>query len=80
MIYPIATEKALNAISKQNTLIFVVDSDATKTTVKKAVEGDYSVKVVSVRINRTFGGQKRAYVRLAKENNAMDLASRLKIL
>jgi large subunit ribosomal protein L23Ae len=80
MMYPIATEKALGAISKLNTIVFVVDKSATRASIKKEVEADFAVKVSSVRMLNAFNGQKRAYVRLSKESNAMDLASKLKIL
>lgn len=79
-IYPISTEKAINLITKRNTLTFMVDEKATKLDVKGTIEKEYSVKVASVRIHRPFSGGKRAFVRLAKEFNAMDLAAKLKIL
>jgi ribosomal protein L23 len=80
MIYPVATEKAINLISKQNTLIFIVSPEATRQEVKKVVEEQYAVKVAGVRTQRTFQGKKRAFVRLAKESPAMELAAKLKIL
>ena len=79
-LYPISTEKSINMISKENTIVFVVDKKSTKADVKKAVEEEFKVKVVAVRINNTFHGQKRALVKLAKENPAIDVASKLKIL
>ena len=79
-IYPVSTEKAINLITKRNTLTFVVEGKATKTDIKKAIEQEYNVKVESVNVNLPFRGGKRAIVRLAKESNAMDLASKLKIL
>ena len=79
-LYPVSSEKSINLISKENTIVFVVDKSATKPDVKKAVETEFQVKVVAVRINNTFQGKKRALVKLAKENLAIDLASKLKIL
>jgi large subunit ribosomal protein L23 len=67
-------------ITKRNTLTFVVDSKSTKSEIKKELEKEYSVKVESVNVHLPFRGGKRALVRLAKENSAMDLASKLKIL
>ena len=80
MIYPISTEKVINLISKQNTLVFIVDEEDTKKKIRDEIEKSFDVKVESVRINRTFKGEKRAYVKLKKEYSAMDLASKLKIL
>lgn len=79
-IYPVSTEKSINLIAKRNTITFMVDESATKLDVKKAIEAEYGVKIASVRMHRPFSGGKRAFVRLAKESNAMDLASKLKIL
>ncbi|MEM2974122.1 MAG: 50S ribosomal protein L23 [Candidatus Micrarchaeia archaeon] len=80
MIYPVSTEKAINLISKRNTLTFIVDKDASKEQIKKEVERLYEVRVESVNIMHTFQGKKKAMVKLAKESNAMDVASKLKII
>jgi ribosomal protein L23 len=79
-IYPVSTEKAIGLITKRNTLVFVVDENATKRDIKDTIEKEYAVKVASVRVHRPFRGGKRAFVKLAKESNAMDLAAKLKIL
>ena len=49
LIRPIQTEKALGQITK-NTYIFLVPNDASKQAVSSAVERDYKVSVISVRI------------------------------
>jgi len=80
MIYPVATEKAINLISKKNTLSFIVEKDMTKAQIKKEIEEMYVVKVEKVNVIHTFQGKKKALVKLAKESNAMDVASKLKII
>jgi len=80
MIYPVATEKAINLISKKNTLSFIVEKTMTKEQIKKEIETSYTVKVEKVNVVNTFQGKKKAMVKLAKESNAMDLASKLKII
>ena len=80
MMYPVATEKAINLISKKNTLTFIVDKDMSKQQIKKDVEEYYSVKVAGVNVLHTFQGKKKAMIRLTKESNAMDVASKLKII
>jgi len=80
MMYPVATEKAINLISKRNTLTFIVDKDMSKQQIKKDVEESYAVKVAGVNVLHTFQGKKKALVRLTKESNAMDVASKLKII
>lgn len=80
MMYPVATEKAINLISKRNTLTFIVDKDMSKQQIKKDMEESYAVKVTGVNVLHTFQGKKKALVRLSKESNAMDVASKLKII
>lgn len=79
-LHAVSSEKSINLISKENTIVFVVEKQATKMDIKKAVEDEFQVKVLRVRVNNTFSGQKRALVKLAKENPAIDIASKLKIL
>jgi large subunit ribosomal protein L23 len=74
---PRASEKAVRMIESENKLIFAVSDDSTKTDVKRAVETLYEVKVVKVNIERTIHGEKRAYVRLAPEFSAEELATKL---
>ena len=80
MIYPVATEKAINQIAKSNTIVFEVAKAETRKTVKDYVEKEFSVKVSQVRVMNTFAGKKRAFVKLKKEFSAMDVASKLKVL
>jgi ribosomal protein L23 len=80
LIYPVATEKAINQIAKSNTIVFEVEKSATKKLIWDHVEKEFQVKVADVRINNTFSGKKRAFVKLKKEFSAMDVASKLKIL
>jgi large subunit ribosomal protein L23 len=80
IIFPVTTEKAINQISKNNTLVFQVEKDQTKQDIKKFIEGEYNVKVESVNIMNSFSNKKVAYVKLKKEFSALDLASKLKIL
>jgi len=80
MIYPVATEKAINQISKNNTIVFVVEKTAGKKEIREYIEREYQVKIADVRVHNTFHGKKVAFVKLKKESPAMDLASKLKIL
>lgn len=54
---PVITEKAMKS-SEHNQVVFLVDVNATKTQVKKAVESVFNVKVVSVNTLRQQGKQK----------------------
>ncbi len=76
----VATEKALSYIETTNTLTFIVDLRATKHDIKRAVEELFDVKVEKVRTLITPKGEKKAYVRLAPEYKASEVATRLGII
>lgn len=77
--YPVSTERTLRSMEAENKLLFVVDRKATKPEVKKAVESLFKVKVVGVNTYILLG-KKRAYVKLSKENPAIDVATQLGIV
>ncbi|MEM2940887.1 MAG: 50S ribosomal protein L23 [Thermoproteota archaeon] len=80
IVRPVSTEKSFRLIEKENKLVFIVDPKADRKNVKEAVEKNFNVKVDRVNIVRSIKGEKKAIVKLAKEYNAMDVASRLKIV
>lgn len=71
------SEKASRLLEEENTLTLIVRRDATKPDIKRAVEVLYDVKVDKVRTLITPKGEKKAYVKLSKEYNASELASKL---
>jgi len=77
--HPLSTEKSIRLMESQNKLIFVVDIDADKGIIKKAIENMFKAKVDSVRtyISR---GEKRAYIKFADENPAIDIATQLGLM
>lgn len=77
---PFITEKVTGMIDSNNTLEFLVNMRATKPEIKKAVEDQFEVEVVSVRTMITPRGQKKAAVKLFGENTANELATRLGLL
>lgn len=77
ILYPLATEKAVKMIESENKLIFVVDNTATKADIKRAIETLFEVKVKKVTVEITPEGKKRAYVKLAPEFMADEIAAKL---
>jgi len=71
------TERASEIVERENRLIFIVRRTATKGQIREAVEALYEVKVVQVNTVITPRGQKKAFVKLAPEYNAADLAVKL---
>jgi large subunit ribosomal protein L23 len=79
VIRPIVTEASLEAVDNENKLILLVDRKANKDLIRWAVETLYDVVVVKINTQITPDGQKKAYVRLAPEYSASDVATKLGI-
>lgn len=78
--YPLISEDAVTLIEAENKITFIVDKDASKNDIRRAVEELYEVKVDRVNSVLTPEGRKKAFVRLAPDYKASDLAVRLGIL
>ena len=78
--YPLITEKAVNMIEAENKLVFVVDRNATKTSIRNAVETVYKVKVNKVNIIRDMKARKKALVTIDKKFKADDIATKLGVI
>ncbi|MEM1629803.1 MAG: 50S ribosomal protein L23 [Saccharolobus sp.] len=76
----LSTEKALKLIESNNTLTLIVDRNDRKQDIKRYVEKLFNVKVIKVNVLITPQGYKKAYVKLAPEYKASDIAHRLGIL
>jgi large subunit ribosomal protein L23 len=80
IIRPLLTEKTLRLIEENNTLTFIVDRRATKHRIREAVEKMLGVKVEKVNTLITPRGEKKAYVKLAKEYLASEIATRMGLI
>lgn len=79
ILYPLMTEDAVALIEQDNKLTFIVSLKANKTAIKRAFEELYEAEVTCVNTLITQKGQKKAYVKLAPEYRASDLAIKLGI-
>lgn len=77
--YPLSTEKSIRLMEAENKLIFVVDSRATKTDIKKAIESTFKAKVDAVN-TLIVKGRKKAYVTLNQQTPAIDIATELGLM
>ncbi len=80
VFYPLMTESASLMVEKENKLVFVVNLNASKTDIKKAIEELYEVRVVEVNTQITHQGKKKAFVRLHPDYKAADIAIKLGML
>ena len=62
---PVITEKTMNAMS-ENKYTFIVQINANKSQIKRAVEEVFGVKVANVQTIRTMGKTKRMGVHVGK--------------
>ena len=77
IVKPHITEKTMNLIDQNNELAFVVRRTATKSQIKKAFTALYDEEVVRVNTHITSKGVKLAYVKLAEEGEAEDVAVKM---
>ena len=78
--HPLSTEKSIRLMESENKMVFVVDSKADKTEIKKELEQRFNVKIVSVNTSNDFKGRKKAYVKFSPETPAIDLATKLGLM
>jgi len=78
--YPLVSEDAVTLIEAENKITFIVDADASKNDIRRAVEELYEVRVDRINSVVTPEGRKKAYVKLTSDHKASDLAVRLGIL
>merc|ERR1719163_1653489 len=72
--HPLTTESAMKKIEDNNTLVFITNLKANKHQIKSAVKKLYDIKVCKVNTLIRPDGQKKAYVRLASDYDALDVA------
>lgn len=78
--YPLtAGEGVLKLIEEQNTLIFLTDLSASKRQIKQAFEKMYNTKVELVRTQIRPTGDKKAFIKIPKEIEAVELATKIGI-
>merc|ERR1719253_24872 len=79
--HPLSSESAIKTIEDHNTLVFICDRRAKKATIKKAVEALYQpIKVSRVNTLMRPDGEKKAYVTLGADQDALEAASRIGIM
>merc|ERR1711977_662349 len=79
--YPLTTESATKKIEENNTLVFIIDVRASKVQIKEAIKKMYEPIDVS-KINTLVrpDGQKKAYVHLTPDFDALDVANKIGII
>ncbi|XP_038412306.1 60S ribosomal protein L23a-like [Canis lupus familiaris] len=78
--FPLTTESAMKKIEDNNTLVFIVDVKANKHQIKQAVKKLYGIDVAKVNTLIRPDGEKKAYVRLVPDSDALDVANKIGII
>ena len=80
ILYPLMTERSVFMIENENKLVFIVNREATKHDISKAVQKLYGVDIASINTLISRKSVKKAFVKLTEAHDASDLAIRLGIL
>ncbi|KAM8928300.1 large ribosomal subunit protein uL23-like [Lycaon pictus] len=78
--FPLTTESAMKKAEDNNTLVFIVDVKANKHQIKQAVKKLYDIDVAKVNTLIRPDGEKKAYIRLAPDYDALDVANKIGII
>merc|ERR1711990_290003 len=78
--YPRTTESAMKKIEENNTLVFIVDVRASKVQIKEAIKKMYDIDTQKINSLIRPDGQKKAYVRLTQDYDALDVANKIGII
>ncbi|KIJ60276.1 hypothetical protein HYDPIDRAFT_161141 [Hydnomerulius pinastri MD-312] len=77
IVSPLNTESAMKKIEEHNTLVFIVDIKSNKRQIKDAVKKLYDVQAAKINTLIRPDGKKKAYVRLAADHDALDVANKI---
>ncbi|KAH0500212.1 60S ribosomal protein L23a [Microtus ochrogaster] len=78
--FPLTTESAIKTTDDNSTLVFIVDVKANKRQIKQAVKKLYDIDVAKVNTLIRPDEEKKAYVRLAPDYDALDVANKIGII
>ncbi|XP_029051843.1 60S ribosomal protein L23a isoform X1 [Osmia bicornis bicornis] len=78
--FPLTTEAAMKKIEDNNTLVFIVHTLANKYHIKSSIKKLYDVDVAKVNTLIGPDGKKKAYVRLTRDYDALDVANKIGII
>ncbi|XP_030666083.1 60S ribosomal protein L23a-like [Nomascus leucogenys] len=77
---PLTAESAMKKIEDNNTLVFIVDVKANKHQIKQDVKKLYDMDVAKINSLIWPDGEKKAYVRLDPDYNALSVANKIEII
>lgn len=70
----------MRSIETANTLVFIVDLKSNKRQIKQAIEQVYNVKAAHVHTLIRPSGDKKAYIKLTPDHDALDCANNMGLI
>ena len=80
IMYPTMTERSVYMIENENKLIFIVNREADKKDIAKAINELYEVEAKEINTLIDRNGKKMAFIKLKEGYSASELAIKLGIL
>lgn len=77
LVHPLNTEKANKLMTERNTLTFIVHRLANKVQIRRAFNDIHKARPLSINTLVRPDGQKKAYIRLRPETDAVGVASKM---
>merc|ERR1712083_69300 len=78
--FPLATKSTMKKIEENNTLVFIVDVRANKYQIREAVQNMYDIESMKINTLIRPDGNKKAFVRLTADIEALDVANKIGII
>ncbi|XP_055464058.1 60S ribosomal protein L23a-like [Psammomys obesus] len=78
--FSLTTESAMKEVEGNNTLVFIVDANTNKHQIKQAMKKLYDIGVAKVNTLTRPDREKKVYVQLAPDYDALDGASKIGII
>jgi large subunit ribosomal protein L23 len=79
ILRPYITEKTFALIEKDSRICFIVDSQASKASIKEAIQTLYNENAIDINTAKTISG-KKAFVKFESVEKARDLATKIGML
>jgi large subunit ribosomal protein L23Ae len=75
--YPLTTESIVKKIQRGNTIVFIVNSKANKKSISKAIKNLYKASPVKINTLIQSNGEKKAFIKLTSDCDALDVANKV---
>ena len=75
--YPLTTESIVKKIQSENTIVFIVNSKANKKIISKSIKNLYKATPVKINTLIQAKGEKKAFIKLTSDCDALDIANKV---